>query len=97
MIVIKGNTSAIASAKKLVDEVFSRATVNGGGGGGGGGGGVAGEVSRTASLGSGQEAGRMASIVIGKAGATVRALQQETGANIQISSERDYTDRRIGE
>ena len=96
MIVIKGSTNAIASAKKLVDEVFSRATVNGGGGGGGGGG-VAGEVSRTASLGSGQEAGRMASIVIGKAGATVRALQQETGANIQISSERDYTDRRIGE
>uniref|UniRef100_A0A7S2FAD3 K Homology domain-containing protein n=1 Tax=Florenciella parvula TaxID=236787 RepID=A0A7S2FAD3_9STRA len=38
VIVIKGNTSAIASAKKLVDEVFSRATVNGGGGGGGGGG-----------------------------------------------------------
>jgi hypothetical protein len=95
VIVIKGSTNAIASAKKLVDEVFSRATVNGGGGGGGGG--VAGEVSRTASLGSGQEAGRMASIVIGKAGATVRALQQETGANIQISSERDYTDRRIGE
>ena len=34
-------------------------------------------------------------MVIGKAGATVRAIQDETGAGVRVSNERDFPDRRV--